>query len=213
MDLKEAIKRRRSIRRFNANQIKRSDIEEIISSATLAPSACNKEAWKFIVVDNARIKERIVDEGGPGFIKEAPSGILVLYDNRTDNIEYRDHIQSAAAAIQNMLLTATSLGIGSCWVCHLPHKSTLRRLLKIPKCFDPIAYVVLGYYDYELKPNAQVYPLDKVIAWNEFNFALPSYPIAGIVIKRIARYIYFSLPLFLKKALRPVAERFVKKFD
>ena len=90
---------------------------KVIEAGMWAPSACNLQNWKFIVIDNQNLKEKLVDWGAAIFIKHAPMAILVLYDNRTANIEYQDHIQSAAAAIQNMLLAAISLELGTCWIC------------------------------------------------------------------------------------------------
>jgi hypothetical protein len=213
MELKEAINKRRSIRIFSDKPINKKQIEEIIFSATSAPSACNNQGWRFIIIDSPLIKEKIVAEGGAIFIKDSPVGILVLYDNRTENLEYQDYVQSAAAAIENMLLTATSLEIGSCWICHLPLKRTLRKLLKIPFYFDPIAYIALGYYECGLKLKDAKFQLDEIVSWNVFDFKTTSQSILELKLKRIIRNTYFRLPLFLKKILSPAAERFVKKFE
>ena len=215
MELKEAIEKRRSTRAFASRAIDPRQIEEMIAAAICAPSACNRRAWKFIVIDRHELQQRIVDAGGAQFIKNARAGILVLYDNRTDNLEYRDHIQSAAAAVQNMLLTATSMGIGSCWVCQLPYKAALRALLTIPPHYDPIAYVALGYPAAPVasgRPRTQT-PRE-VIAWNAFDFeeAAPP-PALRLKLRIAAKGIYFRLPVALKRMLRPLAERFVRKFD
>ena len=127
MELKEAISKRRSTRKFSDKEISRDVLEEIITAGNLAPSGCNNQDWRFVIIDSPSLKARIVEEGGAKFIQEATLGILVTYNNCSDNLEYRDYIQSASAAIQNMLLAATSLGVGSCWICQLPLKSTLRR--------------------------------------------------------------------------------------
>ena len=213
IELKETIIKLRSIRKFSNREVPKDAIEEIVLAANWAPSACNYQLWKFIVIDDPKIKEMIFEQGGASFIKDAPVGILVLYDNRSDNLEYRDYIQSAAAAIQNMLLAATSLGIGSCWVCHLPPKSVLRRLLKIPAYFDPIAYIPLGYPLSEVKPHPRKNALNDIISWNKFTFQTQRQSIFKLIVKRLLKRTYLYSPFFLKKALRPLAERFVKKFD
>ena len=214
MDLKEAIEKRRSVRTFSDRAIDVRHIEEIIAAGIRAPSACDRRAWRFIVIDKQEIKRKLYDEGGTQFIKEAPVGILVLYDNRTDDLEYCDHIQSGAAAIQNMLLTATSLGIGSCWVCHLPYKTTLRALFGIPSCYEPIAYVALGYPAAAVRtahPRTQT--TADVTAWNAYDFEQDAPSSAVRLRLRIAaKGIYFRLPAAVKKKLRPYAERFVRKF-
>jgi nitroreductase len=214
MDLKEAIEKRRSVRAYSDRAVGAGEIEEIISAGLRAPSACDRRAWRFIVVDREELKQRIFDEGGTRFIKDSPVGIIVLYDNRTDDLEYCDHIQSGAAAIQNMLLAATALGIGSCWVCHLPYKKTMRALFAIPRWYEPIAYVALGYPAAPAGPRTprERGPRD-VTAWNRFDFEEGAPPSAvRLKARRAAKDIYFRLPLSLKKLLRSFAERFVVKF-
>ena len=96
----------------------------------------------------------------------------MLYDNRTSNRSYSDHIHSAAAAIQNILLRAEELGIGSCWICRLPKRSRLKRLLGIPWCYDPMAYVALGYPETPPPPKkpTRKYTPARVLARNRFEF-------------------------------------------
>lgn len=213
MELKEAITKRKSVRRFSDKKISKEQIEEIILAGCQAPSACDKQLWKYIVIDESNLKQRIVDEGGADFIKDSPAGVLVLYGNYTDNNEYHDSIQSGAAAIQNMLLMATSLGIGSCWICHLPIKATMRKLLKIPHCFDPIAYIALGYSALDMPARQRKYLTDSIISWNKFDFKINNISSLLPNLKSLFRNVYFRLPLVLKKILRPIAEKFVKKFD
>jgi len=133
MDFISLIKTRRSIRLFQDKKIDRKTAKKIIEIATYAPSACNIQGWRFIVVDDQTKKQEIVDHGGSINIKNAPLGILVLYDNRTKNTEYADDVQSAAAAIQNMLLKIHDLGLSACWTCHLPSRKQLRKIFNIPK--------------------------------------------------------------------------------
>lgn len=213
MELKEAIISRKSVRNFSDRRISKDQIEEIVLAGCYAPSACNKQLWKYIVIDEFSLKQRIVEEGGANFIKNAPVGILVLYCNFTDNREYHDNIQSGAAAIQNMLLMATSLGISSCWICHLPLKSTLRKLLKIPHYFDPIAYIALGYPASAMPSRQSKNISDDIISWNIFHFKKNNISHSAPNLKSFFRNVYFHLPSGFKKCLRPIAEKFVKKFD
>ena len=103
MELKEIIKKRRSTRKFSNRAINKKQVEEIISMGTWAPTACDNQGWKFIVIDDMKIKEKIVAEGGAKLIEKAPIGILVLYNNQTDNLEYQDYIQSAPFECVNIL--------------------------------------------------------------------------------------------------------------
>ena len=92
--LMKIIKERRSVRTFLDKEIPENYIKYIIEAGIWAPSACNMQDWRFIVIDDQNVKDEIYDSGGAIIIKSAPLCIAVCYDNRTDNIEYKDHIQS-----------------------------------------------------------------------------------------------------------------------
>ena len=216
MELQNAIKSRRSIRNFQDKPVEKELIEKLISSATYAPSACNIQGWKFIVVDKDDLKNKLVDQGGSIVIKNAPVGILVLYDNRTQDLDYYDYIQSAAAAIQNLNLTAVDLGLGTCWVSHLPKKKDIRKIFNIPKYFSPISYVLVGYAKNELQNMSRKYNLSEIINYNQFN---PDWPVEKINIsviwlKRILIKIYYLVPNIIKKKIlnKLLDKKFVKKF-
>ncbi len=213
MELNEAIKNRRSIRKFSNQSIDNSLIEKIIEAGHWAPSHCNTQAWRFIVVKNEQIKKEMVAAGGAPTIKYAPMGILVLYEDVSENLEYQDYIQSAAAAIQNMLLTAHSLGLGGCWICHLPPKKTLRKIFSIPKNFNPIAYVLLGYPVQPPAPAPRKLKTLELISYNQFNFNFKKTAQAKIKIKRFFKKIYYFLPNSVKKLIFPLINKFlIKKF-
>ena len=211
----DIIGKRRSIRKFKPDPIPEDILLQILQAGQMAPSACNMQNWKFIVIDDASIKQTIKEMGGAVFIKNAPVGILVLYDNRTQNIEYLDYIQSAAAAIQNMLLTASELGIGACWVCHLPPKRQLRKLLDIPWHFDPIAYIPMGYPDGVMPTRARKCDIKNIISYNKFSSAEPvAHRSARLIIRIIIIKLYYLLPLSIKKKILPFVDKtFVTKFE
>lgn len=147
MNLTECIVSRRSIRRFEDRKIEEETIRRLVHSAIQAPSACNMQAWKFIIVNRKDVMNQLVKYGAAKWITKAPCGILVLYRNDiTINASlYKDHYQSAAAAIQNLLLEAVNSGLAACWICDLPRPKYIRKIFSIPKNFEVIAYVALGY--------------------------------------------------------------------
>ena len=217
MDIITAIKTRRSVRKFKPDPVPMGLLKHVIEMSTWAPSATNRQGWRFIIIDDPKIKEKIVDQGGAIIIKDAPAVILVLYDSRTANPEYQDHIQSGAAATQNLLLAANNSGLGACWVCHLPPKKELRKIFKIPSELLPIACVLIGYGRKEAVEVPRKYPLDSLIGYNSLNFDVPpeKVNIPKLVFRRIITRFYYSLPAFLKKTAinRLVDKKFVKKFE
>jgi len=144
VELLEAINSRRSIRKFKDHLIPKAMIEKVITAATLAPSGKNKQPWKFYVVQGEKRRE-MVSEMQKGMdrlekleintgsarhtlkvMAQAPVTIFVFNPTskhpllKRDTLEiYSDvvDIQSIGAAIQNMLLAAVDLGLGSLWIC------------------------------------------------------------------------------------------------
>lgn len=214
MKITENIKSRRSIRHFNDMDVSIETIEKLIEVGIHAPSACNMQDWRFIVIDDDAIKKEIYDLGGAITIRDCPICILVCYDNRTDNVEYKDHIQSASASIQNMLLYANKVKLGACWINQLPTKKQLRKLLSIPKHFDPIAIIAIGYYDNSPKFVPRKYDIKEIYSINTFNFSIPevSDPKKSRW-RRFFRKIYYRMPKFFKKKTRSGVEKdYVRKF-
>ncbi len=142
MDVRQAIAQRRSIRRFHDRRVERSCIEQILEAGTLAPSGKNRQPWRFVVMEGAakdhladvlrQSAEALQDQGQPTgsalntarVMREAPVAILIFNPEWTTETEreYTESwalvdIQSDGAAIQNMLLVAESLGLGTLWIC------------------------------------------------------------------------------------------------
>ena len=213
MELREAIKKRRSVRRFLSQPVEEDKLMKVIEAGMWAPSACNMQSWKFVVIDKEEIKHQLADWGAAAFIRYAPLAIIVLYDNRTANVEYHDHIQSAAAGIENMLLTATALGLGTCWVAQLPAKERVRQLLKIPRVYDPVACIVMGYPAVDPKPvDRKEFP-ETAVSYNEFSGKAGKQNILKIMAKRILLKVFYWVPVRIKKKINNLVDKhFVKKF-
>jgi nitroreductase len=214
MDVFEAIKGRRSVRLYEDKKVPDDLITKIIEAAHWSPSATNRQGWKFILIESPDIREKIMKETTAYFVSKAPVWIMVLYSNRTDNIEYKDHLLSAAMAIQNMQLAAYSLGLGSCCVNNLPPKYKLRRILKIPRSYDPVSLVCIGYPKVIPKPLKRKGGIEDIMCRDRFDFdEFESGFDLKLNIKRIIRFIYYRLPAGLKSVLDPVARKFEKRFD
>lgn len=144
METFEAIESRRSIRKFKTDSISRETLMKILKAGTLAPSGKNKQPWKFYVVQGhkrqemtdamqkgiTRLEAMGVNTGSARYSMEimAQAPVTIFVFNPTskhpllerDTLEtYSDivDIQSVGAAIQNMLLAAVDLGLGSLWIC------------------------------------------------------------------------------------------------
>jgi nitroreductase len=194
----EAIKNRRSIRKFKEEEVPRHMIEEIIQSGVLAPSAKNRQPWKFVVV-SGNAKADMVSAMGNGLERErerpllpnvsqyisgasytlkimekAPVTIFIVNPVGVDvhsSLTEEEHIeelcnaQSIGAAIENMILTATELGLGSLWICDTYFAyDELQTYLNTEG--ELIAALTIGYADEA--PNARPRKsMDEVVEWRD----------------------------------------------
>ena len=218
-DLLAALGRRRSVRKFRNEPVPRELLTRVIEAGVQAPSACNIQGWRFILVEQPELRRALQEAGGSVLISQSPAGILVVYENTTKNIAYRDDVQSAAACIQNMLLAADELGLGACWICNLPSASFLRRLLGIPWNYSPVAYLILGY-----PADAAVhrklprrYRLEDIVGVDRFPSAGQAKTPGRFVVffLRFAYWGYRITPRFVKRLfLNRLADSYLtKKFD
>lgn len=218
MEKLRILQERRSIRKFKPDQVPKSVLLDLISYATLAPSATNKQGWRFIIVIDPSFKQKLVDAGGSILINKAPCGILVVYENTTRNIQYHDDLQSAAACIQNLLLAAQAYGLGACWICTLPTKSFLIKLFNISSNYSPIAYVLLGYPSSKTIENIpRKNLLEEIVFENCFprqNLAMKHSRVV-LYIERLLIWIYGRLPIVIKKRYvnKIIDRKFTKKFE
>jgi len=127
MDAFEAIKGRRSIRKYTGAPVAHDDLEAIVDAGRLAASGHNNQPWEFVVVtDRATIEKLSI---ASAWMAEAGAVIVVVLDPSS-----RWWQEDGAAAMENMMLAATALGYGSCWVegGALPHEETIKQLLGVP---------------------------------------------------------------------------------
>lgn len=125
MDVFEAIEKRRSIRKFKPNKIAEEDLKKILEAGRLAPSGGNRQPWYFIVMqDSERKKALSIAANNQSFIADANVLIVALSvpSAQTTKLPYKlsstriPHKQDPMIAIEHMVLAATALGYGSCWI-------------------------------------------------------------------------------------------------
>ncbi len=151
MDVLEAIKGRRSIRMFKNDKVPTQLVETLVDAAQWAPSAGNIQPWEFMIIRKPKIKKELVHAASDQtFIAEAPVIIVVCANEKLATKRYGMRgktlycIQDTAAAVQNIHLTAYSLGLGTCWVGAFDEEE-VREILEIPQGIRPLAIVPVGY--------------------------------------------------------------------
>ncbi len=166
METLECIRKRRSIRKYKDKPIEWDNVVKILDAARMAPSSGNIQNWKFVVLkEPANIKKISKACYDQDWISEAPVVIVATADpEQTERFygvrgERLYSAQNCAAAIENMLLTATALGLGSCWVGAFD-ESKIRVLLQLPEEIIPHAVITIGYAD-----EAPLLPQKKRLEW------------------------------------------------
>jgi len=172
MDFEEVLNNRRSIRLYKKKLVERDKIYQIINAASLAPSAGNLQSWNFILVDDIDVKNQIVTAAmQQDWILNAqiivvcsrPSNTKRFYGTRGE-VLYT--VQDCAAAIQNMLLEASNLGLGSCWIGAF-EENALSRILKLPEEVRPQAIITIGYSD-ESPVIPKRYAIESLVFHDEY---------------------------------------------
>ncbi len=148
MESLEAIKTRRSIRKYQDKKISGEMIKEIINCAMYSPSAFDYQPWHFIVADKKEIFEDILKAASHAeMIKEASHAVILCGDRELEeNIGLL--IQDISAATENLLLAAHSFGLGAVWVGIYPFEEIgagIKELFKLPENIIPVSMAVIGY--------------------------------------------------------------------
>ncbi len=168
MDLLDAIGKRRSIRYFKRQDLPQGTVEKLLEAARQAPSAGNVQPWEFVVASTQKTKMDISQATfGQKNLQEASVVIVVCADEKRAAESYGDRgktlycIQDTAAAIQNIMLTACSLGLGTCWIGAFKEVQ-IKKVIYAPKGMRPVALIPVGYPD-EAPQARQRRPLAEII--------------------------------------------------
>jgi len=170
LDLFEAIKTRRSIRRFKPTRIPNHVIKSVIDAARHAPSANDTQPWEFIIVKDKRVKEQLAKtHAWSSFINDAPVCIVVLGNEK---ISPSFFAIDASCATENLLLAAHGLGLGACWVavydpCNSNSERYVRDVLNVPSHLRIIAMVPIGYPDEKAMPR-NLRELNKILHFDKY---------------------------------------------
>ena len=177
-DIFEVIKNRRSVRAYKDEQIDDEAIEKILEAAVMAPTARGEAPWHFTVVQNKEVLQEINDsvrsilsnsgdelleaiaESGVNVMHNAPTVVFVSAKSDATNMQ-----ADCSAAIENMLLAAEGLDIGSCWLglvaIYFSVEENLKKL-HIPDGYTPLYGVALGY---KVEPNEPNPRKDVFVNW------------------------------------------------
>ena len=162
METFEAIQKRRSIRSYTGDPIPREDLEKIIDAGRLAPSGNNRQPWVFIVVTNQNMIQKL--SVAAEWSARASAMIAVVMDAGS-----KYWVEDGSAAVENILLAATALEYGTCWLegNALPHEDAIKSWLKIPEGLRLLTLIPVGVPVAWPSEKAKK-PLEQVLHWETF---------------------------------------------
>ena len=185
MDFTDIIFSRKSIRSFSKKEIPADILKKILEAGRVAPSAQNRQCWRFVVVQEEEIRRKLALKSGlfgkvNFFIKNAPIIIVACADpSRSVHLNTQDYyLVDTAIAFQQMMLAAWSFGIGSCWLAAFD-ENKVKEILQIPNKIRIVGMSPFGYpkekpslYDKALKTFAgskKRLPLEKIVCYDKWD--------------------------------------------
>ena len=164
MDAFNAIKTRRSIRKYINKKVPIKLVYELIEMGMYAPSAGNENPWHFIIITDKNILNNIPKfHPHSDMLKEASLAILVCFDINLETHK-KMAIQDCSAATENILISANAKGIGSVWLGIFPREERIKGIVKIlnlPENIIPFSLISLGYPG-EKKINKKKFDLNRI---------------------------------------------------
>jgi nitroreductase len=149
MDVFEAVSKRRSIRKYKDAPVEDEKLQDILEVARIAPSAANRQEWKFIVVKDKKSREKLSEAAnGQTFVGEAPVTIVACSteSERVMPCGQYAYTVDISIAVSFMILEATELGLGTCWLGAFDEEK-VRNILEIPERVRVPAMFTVGYAD------------------------------------------------------------------
>lgn len=166
MEPLEILKVRRSIREYSGQEIPKDHLEKIVEAARFAPTARNVQPWEFVVITQVSTLKKIAELAeNARFLVQAKACIAVFC------ADTKYYLEDGCAATCNILLAATALGLGSCWVAgdKKPYCPEVARLLNAPVAYKLVSLVALGYpKSKDSFRIAEKRGLKEVIHWEKF---------------------------------------------
>ncbi|MBT3199700.1 MAG: nitroreductase [Phycisphaerales bacterium] len=169
MDVYEAMRQRRSVRKFEDRVIADDVLTRVLDAGVLAPTGRNRQEWKYVVVRDAKTRKQLAEASEQPFIGKAQAVVAVV---SLDPVrEMFCGIQAGpvdcAIVIDHMTLAAVAEGLGSCWIGHFD-QDKCRDILDVPDPAKIIEMLVLGY-PADTSPTKQRKTPEELICWEKFS--------------------------------------------
>lgn len=159
MEVKEALLKRRSCRKFTDQKVEDEKIHELLLAAMSGPSACNKKPWVFYVIKNEEVLNKLKSTGRATNFNSSLMFVVCGDTNKGITNKIEDYwIQDCSASVENILLMSTSLGLGTCWCGVFPideRVQYVKEVLNLDSNIIPLGLIHVGYPDCEMESRTQ----------------------------------------------------------
>lgn len=180
MELSDVIKLRHSVRAYADKQVEKEKINECLKAAQLAPSACNFQPWKFIIVDDKALKDKLFARAFSGiysmnsFVKEAKVIVVLVSERQNVTAAVGSYLRGtkfylldAGMAAEHFVLKAAELGLGTCYIGWFNEKE-VKKTLNIPVNKKIDVLISMGYpKQQEVHDHARL-GLDEISSFNKY---------------------------------------------
>ena len=169
MDIYEAIEKRYSVRKYEPKDVEDQKLRRVLDAGRNAPSAHNRQEWKFIVVRDAETRGALADAAEQEWMKAAPV-ILAVVGLAKGKMMYCDVPMDpidCSIAIDHMTLAAVAEGLGTCWIGYF-QQEPCKKILSVPDSCWIIELMTLGYPAGPPKTDKPRKPFEEVVCFEKF---------------------------------------------
>ena len=169
MDVIKVIKERRSVRAYLDRPVERDKIQRLLEAARLAPSASNRQEWRFVVVTDRERRAALADAAADqAFVAQAPVVVAACaeHDGHMMRCGQLCYPIDVAIAIDHMTLQAVAEGLGTCWIGAF-YEDAVKELLGIPKEIRVVELLTVGY-PAEPPRRLSRLPLESIVRWDRW---------------------------------------------
>ncbi len=170
MTVEDAIKTRYSVRSYSERAVEAEKIHQVLEAARLAPSAGNRQEWRFVVVTDKNKRVQLAEAAaGQMFVSRAPCVIVCCAE--TDFHEMKcgqlTYTIDLSIAIDHMTLRAVELGLGTCWIGAF-YEAEVKRILDIPEEIRVVELLPIGYPADKGQPRKKRHDLNKIASYENW---------------------------------------------
>ncbi|MFO8063480.1 MAG: nitroreductase family protein [Spirochaetota bacterium] len=170
MELYEAVRTRRSVRRFSETPVAQDVLERVLEAARLAPSAKNLQEWRFVVVREERTRRQLAQAAsGQRFVGDAPVVIACCAEtnHRRMRCGFESFLIDTAIATDHLTLAAAAEGLGTCWIGSFDPER-VRMILGIPEEVEVVELLPLGYPEDGGPTSKRRLPLSEIVRYETY---------------------------------------------